>query len=197
MLSNEEKKEKKKNIAKSTCELFVNKGYVNITISEIAKVAGVGKGTIYEYFKNKDEIVFELMGCLQENYDIKLHEKLVKSATLKEKVFSLFEIYLSNDDLVKVQREIYKEYLGILISNKNEQAELFNTKMISKYSEILQGLFQDAIDKKEIKEDILRFIPSIFATLEGFFITNKTQDMMREYLDALFKLFELNKKEIG
>ena len=58
---------KRKAIAKSTCDLFITKGFVNISISEIAKVAGIGKGTIYEYFTNKEDIIFELMSCLQED----------------------------------------------------------------------------------------------------------------------------------
>ena len=64
MLTKEKKLQKRKDIAKSTCELFVRKGFVNISVSEIAQVAGIGKGTVYEYFRNKEDIVFELMSCL-------------------------------------------------------------------------------------------------------------------------------------
>ena len=54
MLTKEKKLEKRKAIAKSTCDLFVRKGFVNISVSEIAHVAGIGKGTVYEYFSNKE-----------------------------------------------------------------------------------------------------------------------------------------------
>jgi len=197
MLSLEQKKEKKKNIAKSTCELFVEKGYVNITISEIAKVAGVGKGTIYEYFANKDEIIYELMGCLQENYDGKLKEKLKHAVLVKEKLLFLFDIYFSEDDIVKVQRQIYREYLGIVLFKQNEKTEDFNTKMMSKYNNILENIFKEAINKNEIIEESLNFIPSIFATLEGFFIANKEKQVVFEYIDDLFLLLKYENKEVA
>ena len=108
MLTNEKKLEKRKAIAKSTCDLFVRKGFVNISISEIAYEAGIGKGTVYEYFSNKEDIIFELMSCLQEDYDPKLHENLKKSSSAKEKLTHLFSLYLSSEPKAQTQRDIYK-----------------------------------------------------------------------------------------
>ena len=132
MLSIEKKHEKRKRIAKSSCNLFLEKGYENITISEIAKVAGIGKGTIYEYFSNKEDIIFELMASLQEEYDPKLNEKLDQNITVKEKVISLFDIFLSDDEDVQTQRKIYKEYLSIYIHNKTDAMDTYNKKMMDK-----------------------------------------------------------------
>jgi AcrR family transcriptional regulator len=196
MLSSEEKYEKKKNIAKSTCTLFVKKGYVNITISEIAKVAGVGKGTIYQYFKSKEEIVFELMGCLQDDYDEKLDKKLKSDISAKQKVISLFDIYFSDDDVVQIQRQIYKEYLAVLISKKSIEMQEFDKKMMSKYNKILETIFHEAIKKNELIALANNFIPSIFATLEGFFISSQDKVVMLKYIDDLFILLQSNPKEM-
>ena len=187
------KKEKK--IAKSSCNLFLEKGYENITISEIAKVAGIGKGTIYEYFSNKEDIIFELMASLQEEYDPKLNKKLDQNISTKEKLISLFDIFLSDDEIVQTQRKIYKEFLSIYIHNKTDAMDTYNKDMMDKYRSVLKNIFMEAIEKNELSKISLDFIPSIFATLQGFFITYEDKSVIYEYIDNLFHLFEIKKNE--
>ena len=53
----EQKKERTKGaILDAALKLFTRKGYENTSIEELAAEAGVGKGTIYSYFKTKSEI---------------------------------------------------------------------------------------------------------------------------------------------
>ena len=46
-------------IMRAAEQLFVNRRYHEITTDDIAAQAGVGKGTIYRYFKNKEELFHE------------------------------------------------------------------------------------------------------------------------------------------
>lgn len=192
MLSIEKRHEKRRRIAKSTCDLFIEKGYSNITISQLAKVAGIGKGTIYEYFQNKEDIIFELMACLQEEYDIVLHEKLKEEVSAKQKLLFLCDIFLSDDKTVQVQRKIYKEFLSIYINEKTDEMIEYNNKMMAKYSLVLESIFQDSIKKNELPSLSLSLIPSIFATLQGFLIISDNKNSMIEYIDNLFLLLETN-----
>lgn len=194
MLSLDKKHEKRKRIARSTCNLFTEKGYVNITISEIAKVAGIGKGTIYEYFSNKEDIIFELMACLQEEYDTHLNEKLKQDISAKEKLISLFDIFLSEDEKVQTQRKIYKEFLSVYIQNKTIAMDMYNKKMMGKYTIILENILNEAIDKNEISKISLSFVASIFATLQGYFIMDEEISLMHDYIDNLFNLFEMKQE---
>jgi TetR/AcrR family fatty acid metabolism transcriptional regulator len=52
--------EKKKQILTSAIRIFGEKGFQNATIAEIAKDAGVGDATIYEYFKNKEDLLLAI-----------------------------------------------------------------------------------------------------------------------------------------
>lgn len=47
-------------ILDAALEIFAHKGYHEAKISEIAKIAGVADGTIYLYFKNKDDLLISL-----------------------------------------------------------------------------------------------------------------------------------------
>ena len=183
---------KRKDIAKSTCNLFIEEGFVNISISQIAKVAGIGKGTIYEYFKNKEDIVFELMSCLQEDYDPKLEFNLKESIDTKQKVIYLFNIFLSDDETIQTQRKIYKEFLAIYLSNPSQEIVEYHLELKNKYSLVLSDILNEAIKNDEILELAIEFVPSLFATLEGFFITS--EDSKKDILDYIDNLFILLKK---
>jgi len=46
-------------IIRTAVELFREKGYDGVTIANIAAIAKIGKGTFYQYFKNKEELFCE------------------------------------------------------------------------------------------------------------------------------------------
>ena len=51
--------EKKEKIIQAGFELICEKGYYNTNTAEIAKVAGVSTGIVYQYFKDKHDILIE------------------------------------------------------------------------------------------------------------------------------------------
>lgn len=53
--------EKKQIIMDAALEVFAHKSYHGASISQIAKVAGVSKGLMYNYFKNKEALISELL----------------------------------------------------------------------------------------------------------------------------------------
>ncbi len=56
----ENKKKKETAILESALTVFAKKGYAAAKISNIANMAGVGKGTIYEYHQSKEELFFSV-----------------------------------------------------------------------------------------------------------------------------------------
>ena len=55
------KTDKKELIFKATEELISEAAYNDITVDAIAKKAGIGKGSVYYYFKSKDEIIYAVV----------------------------------------------------------------------------------------------------------------------------------------
>ncbi len=51
---------KRERILQAAIRIFSQKGFFNSKISEIARAAGVADGTIYLYFKNKDDLLISL-----------------------------------------------------------------------------------------------------------------------------------------
>ncbi len=53
--------DKRQRILRAAEGLFAEKGYANATIQAIATAAGVGDGTVYDYFKNKEDVLFSVL----------------------------------------------------------------------------------------------------------------------------------------
>jgi TetR/AcrR family fatty acid metabolism transcriptional regulator len=52
--------EKRNRILRAAIQIFSKKGFYNSKVSEIARASGVADGTIYLYFKNKDDLLISL-----------------------------------------------------------------------------------------------------------------------------------------
>jgi len=52
-------RDKKEKIILSAMMMFAKKGFAKTSMADIARGAGIGKGTTYEYFKSKDDLFFE------------------------------------------------------------------------------------------------------------------------------------------
>jgi TetR/AcrR family fatty acid metabolism transcriptional regulator len=56
-----DEKDKRKRILRAAEIVFAEKGYESATIQDIASAAGVGDGTVYDYFRNKEDLLFNTL----------------------------------------------------------------------------------------------------------------------------------------
>ncbi len=81
--------EKKRKILASAIKIFGEKGFQNATIAEIAKEAGIGDATIYEYFKNKEDILLAIPVEITKELIPQIHDHMmgIKGALNKLRKF--------------------------------------------------------------------------------------------------------------
>ena len=86
--------EKKREIYRSATQVFLDKGYNNTTLLDIAKLCKMGRSTIYQYFKNKEEIFYEVsisfFSELVSNLDSIMLEESMSSTEKIKKMLSVF-----------------------------------------------------------------------------------------------------------
>jgi len=193
-----DKVQKKKDIALSCKALFLAKGIQKITIAEIAKTAGVGKGTIYEYFHNKEEILFALVNILMQEHDTKKQIKLQNALTTKEQIKIFTDFFY--EDACEELRLLYKRFLSINLMDPNEQIIEFHTLSYNKYFTWFKEIIQKGIDTKELIPESIHLAKGLFVVGEGLFLaqelTNNENDIKEElndFIETLFKLIEVKK----
>ena len=92
-------------ILRAAESVFAEKGYIQATISEIAKIANVSEGTIYEYFKNKDDLLFSIPEKRFQEHTAQLDEIFeLKTPLRKLRRFIRYHffLYMTEPNFVKV-----------------------------------------------------------------------------------------------
>lgn len=193
-----DKIQKKRDIALSCKNLFVNNSINNLTISQVAKTAGVGKGTIYEYFNNKEEIVFEIVNILMKEYNEKKELKIENALSSKEKIKVFFHFFYTVDE--EDLRKIYKEFIAISLANPDSQMMQFHSQCSEKYFQWFKNIIQEGINRGELIPKALQLSRGLYVLGEGMFleseVTNSIGNIKEEFdifFDTLFELIEVKK----
>ncbi|MGI6514560.1 MAG: TetR/AcrR family transcriptional regulator [Syntrophomonadales bacterium] len=75
---------KRERILEAAQSVFARKGYYLSKIEEIAELAGVGKGTVYEYFASKEELYKEMFKVILNRYTEYVMVEETPEMTVKE-----------------------------------------------------------------------------------------------------------------
>jgi len=146
------KEEKRRNIALACQSLLLENGIENLTVAQIAKTAGVGKGTIYEYFKNKEDIVFEIITTFIAEHEKRLEEVCASDVPLRTKLFAFFDL-LFESEASRRHLVLYKEFLAISLLHGSEEMLAFSQMCRKKFHAILARMLEKAVAEGELPRD--------------------------------------------
>ena len=71
--------ERREQIVKAATKLFSEQGYYLTTIQDIAREAGISVGLIYQYFRDKDDVLFLTLKLVLETYEQVIPEAIGKA----------------------------------------------------------------------------------------------------------------------
>lgn len=157
------KKQKQDALLKSAYELFTNKGVENTSISEIAKNAGIAKGTFYLYFKDKyqirDQLIAQKSVAVLQSAIRSLHEKEIHGT--EEKILFVVDHII---DLLQNNKNL------LVFISKNLSWGLFKQVMMDgadatvlSSRQILSAFFEES--NREYKDpELLLFMVTEFAS---------------------------------
>lgn len=89
-----DKTDKYYTILESAGTVFAKLGFYKSTISQIASESGVADGTIYLYFKNKDDILYQFLQFKTTTFFDKMRQAIDESETAELKLRSLIRCHL-------------------------------------------------------------------------------------------------------
>jgi len=143
-------KDKYQRILDAAVKVFAQNGFYNSKVAEIAKEAKVADGTIYLYFKNKDDILIKLFEEKMNVIIAKLQEKLEGVSDPLEKIriyiHSHFEMTAAHPDLMEV--------ITVELRQSTKFMKEYDNKQFNRYLRALSDMIRDGKDAGLIRQDI-------------------------------------------
>jgi AcrR family transcriptional regulator len=159
----EEKKQRNKQaIVEAAISLFSEQGYENTSIEQIARAAGVGKGTVYSYFQTKKDL---LKGFCEYELE-KIHLELVKRSNQDASILEqMLTIYMTEFHHVTQNREFGRLYMRESIFPKDADVQ-DDMETDEKYFQMLFPILQKGQERGELRKDVeLLYITAHFYSL--------------------------------
>lgn len=127
--------------------VFAEKGFHDATIRQVAKKAGIADGTIYLYFKNKDDLLLGILNRFNET-----EERPTDFAQAVQLDFPTFVAgYLRHRiELIDKNFETFHAALPELLSNPKLRTRYWND-LVAPTFEMAEGYFQQWVDEGVIK----------------------------------------------
>jgi len=142
--------ERKDQILDAASEVFVKKGVYETRMDDIVEESGFSKGTLYWYFKSKDEIVLSIFERMfnREFQEIKSLVDSGDSAT--ERMLKFAEIF--SEDVRQMLRLIPLAYEFMAWAFRRKVIQDAFKSYVNEFMDILIPLLQEGIDSGEFRD---------------------------------------------
>ena len=137
-------------IVESLKALLEEKEFGAITTSEIAKNAGVTEALIYKYFKDKRDLLHQILSDYLEQYRAQITHDLrgIKGVfnRLRKLIWSHINVYATN--------RVFAKVLLIEVRNYPDYYKSETYERVKEYSDIVLQIIEEGVQNHEIRNDI-------------------------------------------
>lgn len=143
--------DKRRRILEGALRAFAKKGFYNTKVSEIAAEAGVADGTIYLYFKNKDDLLISLFEDRMEWVIERLQAELkVIPGDAVSKIQAFIQLHFA---LVIENRDL-AEFITVELRQSAKFVKEYKNPKFADYLRILQGIIEDGQREGTLRPDL-------------------------------------------
>jgi AcrR family transcriptional regulator len=130
--------------------LLEKKEFSAVTTAEIAKQAGVTEALIYKYFKDKRDLLHQVLREYLEQYQIQVENDLkgIKGALnrLRKLIWSHINVYATN--------RVFAKILLLEVRNYPDYYKSETYELVKIYSDTVLRIIEEGIRNREIREDL-------------------------------------------
>ncbi|MBC8323849.1 MAG: TetR/AcrR family transcriptional regulator [Candidatus Marinimicrobia bacterium] len=145
--------DKKQLIIESAIKVFARDGLDKGKIADIAKEAGIGKGTVYEYFRSKDEIFQAIEYYMFKDFNLIFDQLRSSSLSPTQKLISLMEnaldMFMEMGDILLILMELWAQAGRGHVHGSDHS--LF-VEYYDDYRKRVESILEDGIKTGELRE---------------------------------------------
>lgn len=161
--------DKRDRILKAAIKVFAKNGFYATRVSEIAKAAGVADGTIYLYFKNKNDVLITIFEDGIQQLLVILREVATSEQPFDERITRIIELQLG---LLEDQRDL-AEVITVNLRQSSSLLKQYATPLFMEYIDVIAGLIRDGQKEGAFRKDINSRVVarSLFGALDAILLT--------------------------
>ena len=126
-------------ILRAAARVFARSGYFNAKVSDVARTAGVADGTVYLYFKNKDDLLTSIFSWAMGEFISSAKSALAEVADPREKLRRFAHLHFS---LLEEERDIAIVF-QIELRQSTKFMERFSTTYLAQYLQMLREIIEE------------------------------------------------------
>jgi TetR/AcrR family transcriptional regulator len=158
-----EKENRKQQILEAGEKLFIQKGLQSTTMDEIANVCELSKGTLYLYYKSKEELFFSIINRACDVFIDILKSNIEKSRNYEEKIGSLgrsyLQLYKRHPHCFKLMNHFDEHNYGEIESNFGKRSNSCDFEMDLSFKtqeiwKLVVDVIQEGIEVGYLKKDV-------------------------------------------
>jgi len=158
--------ERRRQIIEAALACFTRKGYTNTTMDDIVAESGLSKGSLYWYFKSKDDLFIAMVTSMFENVAAESMESLVSSETAVERLRagaqSMTELGKQIEGVFYLLAEFWAR------SEHRQEAGGFWVGMLREYAQVIEALLADGVQRGEFRSvDVEALTWMLLAAYDG------------------------------
>src|SRR5579863_816640 len=161
--------DKRERILDAAVRVFAKNGFHATRVSEVAKAAGVADGTIYLYFKSKEELLVSLFEDRVEKLLTFMRDELPKREDAPARLRAIIEMQLG---LLEGEREL-AEVITIILRQSTKLMKEYAAPKFTAYLDAIARVVADGQASGELRSDISPHLAAraIFGALDGITMT--------------------------
>jgi TetR/AcrR family fatty acid metabolism transcriptional regulator len=141
---------KRERILRAAIKVFARKGFYSTRVSEIAKAASVADGTIYLYFKNKDDVLISIFQDHTTKLIALMSEAIARETGFEAKLRVCVDIQLG---LLDGSREL-AEVVTVNLRQSAKLLKQYGAPLFGRYLETLASVFEDGQAQGLVRRDL-------------------------------------------
>lgn len=185
---------KRQQILNAAYEVFSSKGYHRATVDEIIALADTGKGTVYNYFVNKEQLFFTLIKERSAVFEASLARIAEGSEQPRDKVETMIRIFL---DFYLINADLWRVMMHEVRGLGSEGYSNFSPEQREKYKEwfcdtigMLEKVLQEGIVKKVFRScDTRKTAHALFSVIAMMVFQKFVENDVKDTAHAIADMF--------
>ncbi len=173
---------KKRLILEKSKQVFIEKGYKAVTMTDIVEACQISRGGLYRYYKNTSEIFLEMLSIEQEGTGCEFSDSMENGLSGVAILESFFQE--QKEELLNKDESLTSATYEFFSINRSKFEENILKQQFESAVKIMSELIQYGMDREEFNlVDKKAVATNIILLLEGIRVSSEVMDITEVLID--------------